>query len=327
MKRLLISVLLAALTAMVYAQGPDLGMVGKSVLGIDGTATLEVSLPLETSYNPAAMNLAMMQFGEKRYSEADYGVLDFQAGPRVTNTWLVGAVYGQGWTLRLARYGIDSNSRQTKFAGAGTDVSFIGETYELAVASEVLPRFNLGAVWVAEEEITTTLTSQGYLLARDKASSDKHWRGGALCQASSTVNVGLVYGENRNSSELTLYPPMTGEPLEIMDSARFDTKLVTVGIGYQPIPGTILSANWQQGNIQGPNLDGDIDLMSFGARQYLTPDFSLNAALNDRAWNYGANYARNGLVLGACYSPSTYRSARDYLGEAQVWYLWAGKSW
>ena len=71
-----------------FAQiGPEAPILGKSTLGLNGIAVLEVAFPTEYSYNPAAVPLALKMFNEERYVEVDYGVIDFAKGPRVENTW------------------------------------------------------------------------------------------------------------------------------------------------------------------------------------------------------------------------------------------------
>ena len=105
MKNLTWVVLLVLLVmAPVFAQeiGPEAPILGKGTLGLNGLAILEVALPTEYSYNPAAVPVALQMFKEKQYSEADYGILDFADGPRVTNTWQLYAFQlSDGSALRL----------------------------------------------------------------------------------------------------------------------------------------------------------------------------------------------------------------------------------
>jgi len=307
--------------------GPETGMLAKSLLGIDGLAVLEVALPSEVSYNPAAVPLALDLFQEKTYIELDYGSLSFKEGPEVINTWALYAFKVKNCGVRLARYTIDSDPRATRFAGPDYPVSFEGETYEITAGMKLNDQFAVGAACVPYEQITTTLSDQSAVLARFKAKTKTQWRAGAVFTPTKTLSLGAVYSEGKSASRMTLFAPTEEGTMEFYGEDDYTEKLVTLGVGFQPIQGTILSAGWQNGSIKGDNLNTDIDLAAYGVKQYLTPDFSVNVNLNDRTWGYGAVYSKNGTTLGVSYSPDTYRAAEDYLGRAKTWYLWFSKSW
>lgn len=328
MKRLFILLALVAVCAAAFAQmGPETGMLAKSLLGIDGLAVLEVALPSEVSYNPAAVPLALDLYEEKAYVEADYGTLNFKEGPEVTNSWLLYAFRVGDCGVRVARYSIDSDPAATRFAGPDYPVSFEGETYEVSAGMRLNEKVSIGLACVPYEQITTTLSDGTATLATFKAKTKTQWRAGAVYAPTESLSFGAVYSEGRAESRMTLIAPTEEGPMEFYGEDDYTQKLVTLGVGFQPIRGTILSAAWQRGSVKGDNMDADIDLAAYGLKQYLTPDFSVNVSLNDRTWGYGAVYSKGGTTLGVSYAPDAYRAAEDYLGRAQTWYFWFGKSW
>jgi len=325
MKRLFVLVVLLGILGMTtWAQmGPETGMLAKSLFGIDGLAVLEVALPSEVSYNPAAVPLALELFDEKSYVELDYGSLDFKAGPEVVNTWQLCAFRAKKLGLRLARYSIESDPAPTKFAGPDYQVEFKGETYEAAAGLSLTDQLAVGVAWVPYERIVTNIFADGDLLATFEAKTTSQLRYGAVFAPSKALSFGLVSSRGNASNRMTI-PALSSRPASVED---YKENLTTLGVGYQPIEGTILSAAWQKGSLEGNGLDANIDLATYGLKQYLNPDFSVNVSLNDRTWGYGLTYAKGGTTLGMSYAPDTYRSAEDYLGRCRTWYFWFGKSW
>lgn len=329
MKRLFVLVFsLFALVATIHAQmGPETGMLTKSLFGADGLAVLEVALPSETSYNPAAVPLALELFKEKAYVEFDYGTLNFKEGPALVSTWQVAALrLNENSAIRLARYSIDSNSTGSLFTG-DEKVGFKGETFELSGGMILSPKFAVGVVWVPSEYMTTRLSNEVYTDARFKAKSSCQYRVGAIYAPSQILSFGVVYSREKTASRMTLYASPEEGSMEFYGEGDYTKEMVTLGVGFQPIKGTIISAAWQKGSIKGDSLDLDVDLAAYGVKQYLTPDFSVNVGLNDRTWGYGAVYTKKGNLLGISYAPNTYRSAQDYLGRCRSFYVWYGKSW
>jgi hypothetical protein len=330
MNKLVLAVALVLFAAVLtQAQiGPEVGMVGKSLFGYNGVATLDVVSPSEVSFNPACIPGALDLSGAKNYAEVDYGGLNFRQGPMVTNGWQTYATKLKGnWGLRLARYTIGSNRKQTLFTGPGVNTRFTGESYEIAIGKEVTKNLAVGVAWLPYENVQTSSRDEnGGELIRANAKSDCQWRVGGAYQLGKLLTVGSVYSHDRSTSRVTS-PTLSGESNFTQVTGQYNQDMVTTGAAIQPIEGTILAACWQKGALTGPGIDADIDIFAYNLRQYLNKDFSLTVGLTDRTWGYGALYTYGSISLGIAYSPDTYRAADSYLGRCRSLYLWLGKSW
>lgn len=330
MRHLFWLILLFTVAMPVFAQeiGPEAPILGKVVLGINGLGILEVALPTEYSYNPAAIPLALQIFKEKSYAEADYGILDFAKGPRVTNTWQLYAFQlKDGSALRLGRYTVSSNKRPIRYLGPDVNVEFRGETYEISFGRFVSPKASVGIAVIPHENIRTSLTVPGVTLASAEAKSDLHFRIGGLYLPSKKLSFGLVFTNDEIDASTRLSPELTGLPETVNLSGRYHERLLTGGVGYQPKEGSILFFSWQKGSIRGPNLDEGIDLKAYGVHQYLNPRLAVRFAVYDRVPGYEVTYSSRGWTLGASISKNTFRRAEEFLGRADTTYIWASKSW
>lgn len=307
--------------------GPETPILGKTTFGINGMAVMEVALPSEISYNPAATALALEIFEEKQYAEIDFGVLDFHAGPEVKNDWQILLFRLPGGALRIAQYGINSNSREIAYLGAGPEVEFNGQTVELSYGRKVLPNLFLGLALIPSEEIKTNISFEGVELAKAKAKSAQHGRLGALYLPNPKLSLGAVYTYDKIKAKTQLLPALTGESVPIDMNANYREKLWTIGAAWQPREGTAFFWVWQKGKISGPNVSEEIDLHAFGVQQFLSRNVSVRIENNDKVWGYGLTYFYKGWTLGASYSKNTYRRIEEYLGRADAWYVWVGKSW
>ena len=322
-------VLMIIMSGPVLSQdfGPEVPVLGKTIFGINGMAVLEVALPSEVSYNPAAVELALEVFKEKQYVEMDYGVLDFRSGPLVRNNWQVFLLQLPRGSLRVARYGIASNNREIAYLGPGPKVEFGGQTIELSYSRKISSKLFLGLVLIPSEEIETNISFEGTELVKAKAKSNWHGRLGALYLLNSHLSLAAVYTYDKISAKTQLLPSLTGESAPVDMSANYREKLWTTGASWQPAEGTVLFWTWQKGKISGPNVSEIIDLQAFGAQQFLSRHLCLRIENNDKVWGYGLTYLSKGWVLGASCSKNTYRRTEEYLGRADVTYLWVGKSW
>lgn len=313
--------------AIAQELGSETPILGKTTFGVNGLAVMEVALPSEISYNPAATALALEVFKEKQYAEIDFGILDFHAGPEVKNDWQVYLFQLPKGALRIARYGISSNSREIAYLGAGPKVEFSGQTLEVSYGKKVSSNLFWGLTFIPSEEIKTDLSFDGVSLAKAKARSKMHGRLGIVYLPDAKVSLGAVYTYDKINARTELLPSLTGEQTPIELGADYREKLWTIGAAWQPIEGTALYFAWQKGKISGPNVSEEIDLQAFGVQQFLNPNVSLRLELNDRVWGYGLTYFYKRWTLGASYSKNTYRRTEEYLGRADTWYVWAGKSW
>ena len=330
MNKLVLAVALVLFAAVLtQAQiGPEVGMVGKSLFGYNGVATLDVASPSQLSFNPACIPGALDLSSARTYVEADYGGLNFRQGPMVTNGWLAYTTKLKGnWGLRLARYTIGSNRRETLFTGPGANVRFAGESYEVALGKEVMKNLSLGAAWLPYENIQTSSKDENGELIHANAKSDCQWRAGGMYQLGKMVTIGAVYSHDRSTSRVTLSPVLTGESSFTQVTGQYNQDMVTSGVAIQPVEGTILAGTWQKGSLTGPGIDYGIDIFAYNLRQYLNKDLSLTVGLTDRTWGYGALYTYGSVSLGVAYSPDTYRAADSYTGRCRSLYLWLGKSW
>lgn len=320
---------LILLSVGVVAQelGPETSVLGKTTFGINGLAVLDVALPTEVSYNPAAFAWAMDAFKEKGYAEADFGILKFEAGPTVKNDWEVAAIATPQGALRFSRYGVDSNSKEIAFLGPGPEVSFRGQTAEFAYGRKISPKLFAGVAIIPYEEIKTKVTFDGVDLARAKASSHQHGRLGILYLPTDKVSIGLVYTSDKMRAKTNLLPVLTDKMMPIEMSAHYREELWTAGIAYQPIQGTALYFDWQKGKIRGPNVSEKIDLKVMGIKQFVNQRLCLFVERNDKVLGYGLNYFGRNWNAGASVSNDTYRRTEEFFGRADTLYVWAGKNW
>ncbi len=307
--------------------GPETPVLGKTIFGINGLAILEVALPSEISYNPAAVELALQLFKEEQYVEADFGILDFHAGPQVKNDWQVYLFRLPKGSLRLAKYGITSSVSEIVYLGPGPKVKFQGQTIEMSYGRQVSPKLFLGLVIIPSKEIKTDVFFEVENLAETKAKSSLHGRLGALYLINSKTSVGIVYTYDKMAAKTRLLPVLTGEPTPIDIRANYRERLLTVGVGWQPVEGTALYLTWQKGKVSGPNVSEEIDLKAFGIQQFLNPNLCLQVGLNDKVLCYSLTYYGQKWNLGASYSKSTYRRTEEFFGRADIWYIWLGKNW
>lgn len=331
MRRLMLAVvgiLIFSVTAGAQEIGPEAPILGKGTLGLNGLAILEVALPTEYSYNPAAIPLALKMFKENGYAEVDYGTLNFSQGPKVVNTWqLMAWRLKDNSALRLARYSVSSNRRPIAFLGEGPQVEFKGETYEVCYGRLLSQKASVGIAIVPYESIRTNLSAQGVALGSGEAKSDFHARIGGLYLISPKLSVGAVYTLDKIDARTRLDPALTGFPEVVILSGDYRETLWTTGFGYQPREGTILFFAWQKGKISGQNLSETIDLKVYGIHQYLNPRLAVRIGIYDKVPGYEVTYSSRGWTFGGAFSKNTYRRTEQYLGRADTVYLWAGKSW
>ena len=324
----IVGILVFSVATLAQEIGPEAPILGKGTLGLNGLAVLEVALPTEYSYNPAAIPMALKMFKEKVYAEADYGVLNFQKGPKVVNTWqLVAWQLKDHSAVRLARYSVNSNRRPIAFLGDGPQVEFQGETFEVSYGRFISSKATVGIAIVPHEKVRTSLTTPETTLAQAEAKSDFHTRIGGLYLVSSNLSLGLVYTQDDIDATTRLYPALTGLSGTTNLSGDYKEKLWTTGFGYQPKLGTVVFFAWQKGKIVGPNLSEAINLKAYGVQQYFNPRLAVRVGVYDRVPGYEVTYSNRGWTFGASYSKSTYRRTEEYLGRADTMYLWTGKSW
>lgn len=307
--------------------GPETSVLGKTTFGINGLAVMEVALPSEISYNPAATALALEVFKEKQYAEIDFGILDFHAGPEVKNDWQVYFFQLPKGALRIARYGISSNSREIAYLGAGPKVEFSGQTLEVSYGKKVSSNLFWGLTFIPSEEIKTDLSFDGVSLAKAKARSKMHGRLGIVYLPDAKVSLGAVYTYDKINAKTELLPSLTGESAPVVIGADYRERLWTIGAAWQPFEETAFFWAWQKGKISGSNVSEEIDLQAFGVQQFLSRNVCVRIENNDRVWGYGLTYFYKGWTLGASYSKNTYRRTEEYLGLADTWYVWIGKNW
>ena len=327
---LILTLLLLVVATPVVAQeiGPEASILGKATFGINGSATLEVALPTEYSYNPAAIPLSLKMFKEKTYVESDYGVLDFDSGPKVINDYeMVAFRVGNSAAARIGRYGITSNRQGIAFFGEGPLGEFRGESLELCYGEFISPKATVGIAIVPKEEIRTILTMQGEDLATAKASSSLQMRIGGLYLLSSKASVGLVYAYDNIDSVTQLSPVLTGLAETVDLTGNYQERLWTLGAAYQPQIGTALFVAWQKGSITGPNLDEPVNLLAYGVNQYFNEHLSVKVMMNDRVPGYEVSYEVHGWTTGISIARNTSRQTEEFLGRADITYLWVSKSW
>jgi hypothetical protein len=108
----------------------------------------------------------------------------------------------------------------------------------------------------------------------------------------------------------------------------YDAKFGVVGLSWRPALGTTLAADYQHGSVRGPNLSETVNLWYFGLEQFLSRTWSVKLTNLDQAWGLSASYYRGtDFSAGASYSPSSFRRTAEYLGNADVTYLWLTRTW
>ena len=322
-------ILLAVIPVSAQKIGPEAPILGKGVLGLNGLAVLEVALPTEYSYNPAAVPVALQMFNEKQYAEADYGIINFSNGPEVTNTWQLYAFQlKDGSALRLARFSIASDKRSIAFLGPqGPQVEFKGESYEVSYGRFLNSKTTVGIAIVPYENIRTILSADILTLGQAEAKSDFHVRVGGLYFFSPELSIGAVYTYDSIDAITRLFPTLTELPEVLTLHGKYRERLLTGGLGYQPREGTILFFSWQKGKIVGPNLHEGIDLKAYGFQQYLNPRLAVRIGIYDRIPGYEVTYTSHDWTLGASIAKDTYRRTEEFIGLADTMYFWIGKSW
>lgn len=325
-------VFLVILSGKIWAQpleiGPEAPILGKGTFGINGMAVLDVSSPVEYSYNPAVLPLALRFSQEDGYLEADYGILDFSAGPCVHNEWLFGLFgVGKNGALRIAYYGIDSNSKPIRYLGEPL-VGFEGSTYELCYGRALSDNLFAGLALIPQEKIQTRLSGEEGVLVRGEAESKLHFRAGLLYVPDENLSLGVVATTDRIDSSVSLYPAVTGLPTTVRLKDDYSEQLWTFGATWQPRSGTILSGAWQKGKVKGPGIvDDDVDIWALTIRQFINPHFYISVGDYDGAFGLELGYFGNGWNIGTSFSNNNLRRTERYLGTADTWYIWIGKSW
>ncbi|HLC38939.1 MAG TPA: hypothetical protein VJJ80_02330 [Patescibacteria group bacterium] len=311
-----------------FAQiGPEAPILGKSVLGLNGIAVLEVASPSEYSYNPAAVPLALKIFNEEKYAEIDYGLINFAKGPTVENTWQYCSFRtSQDSAMRVARYTIKSNSKPIIYLGPDLLVKFEGETYEVTYGKMFSEKVGFGVAVVPYENIKTKLSADNIQLGVGEAKSDLHFRVGGIYLIQSNLSVGVVFTKDKINASTLLSPLLSGSSEPINLNADYNEKLWTVGVAWQPKQGTGLYSTWQKGDITGPNLHEDIDLKAFGLQQFLSPKLCIRVGLYDTVPGYQVTYYGDKWNIGVSFSNNTYRRSEAFLGSADTFYIWAGGS-
>ncbi len=311
------------LVAMIGASAlpTQLGMIGKSVLGEAGLATLEVTQPDYTSYNPAAIALA---YDGKVYTQGGYEVINFDNGPTVkrdSEIVVFEPFKGKGYIVRLARYGIDSNVENM---GHHYGLEFDGQSYEVSLAKALNDKVALGVTWIPYEKITTEIYRHDNLFVKDTAKCGNEIIAGLTWKPIDKLTLGATYDYGRTTSDFVLGPD---SPHPHFDSDKFKTRLMTYGASYQILENTTVSANFQRGHTSGPGYYDKVKLDRYAVTQKIGRA-SVTVDYFDHAWGASAQYTtKKGMTIGASYAPDTLRASEDVLGRAKICSVWLGKTW
>jgi hypothetical protein len=311
--------------------GPEAPMLAHQTLtpnGLDLPDAAERSL---CTMNPAG-GVALQDFGVRSAAETDLGWLDFSQGPCVTSTILSYAWRQDDSYLKVSRYGFRSSAAAVPRAmPAGVLAQFSGEAVALSYARED-HGVRWGVGWFPANRSRTRLlvpsASGRQEVAHGTVESDIALRAGVQAPLGDALAFGASYAYEHDVSEFHVSPAMSGLDEMLTLRGTYDSKFGVVGLAWRPAEGTTLAADYEHGSVRGPNISETVNLWYFGLEQFLSRSWSVKLTNLDQAWGLSASYYRGtDFSAGASYSPSAFRRTAEYLGNADVTYLWLTGSW
>lgn len=328
----LLTLVLACLCSAALGQlGPEAPMLAQQTLtpiGLDLPDAAERSL---FTMNPAG-NVALRDYGIGSAAEADLGWLDFSQGPCVTSSILTYAWTQDDGYLKISRYGFRSSAAAVPRAlPEGVLAQFSGESLGVSYARED-DGIRWGVAWFPASRSRTRLlvgdSSGRQQVAYGTAQSDISLRAGLQAPLTETLALGATYAYEHDTTEFSVSPAMSGLADMLTLRGAYESKFGVVGLAWRPAPGTALAADYEHGSVRGPNLSESVNLWYFGLEQFLSRSWSVKVTNLDQAWGLSACYYRGtSFSAGASYSPSSFRRTAEYLGNADVAYLWLTHTW
>jgi hypothetical protein len=315
-----------------HAQGeldPDflrsVPMLGKGGFSLMGTATPDAALPATISFNPAALAAAATFFQVKHGVEFDWGRYVFREGPNVNLNVQHFFFPVKRGLMRLSRYGVRSNSEEARVLPGVEGRLRDGEAYEISWGYLVCPTWHVGLALVPYDKVETVLKSDGVLLAHGEGKSNFEWRAGAHYQPNKKFGAGVVYAWEKDRSEITLLPALTGAPAPMQLSGRYRNIITLFGATYQPREGTVIFGNVEKYRLAGPAIDERLNILFYGITQFLTKDGSyVSIGSLQRGFFISGSYTYGKWIIGFSYSPRSNRRLEEFLGRSKGGLVWVG---
>ncbi|NSW58625.1 MAG: hypothetical protein HPY44_21645 [Armatimonadetes bacterium] len=318
--------------AVGFAQfGPEAPMLAHQTLspfGIDAPDAVETGL---FTFNPAAA-VGAKDYQIRNFLELDGGRISFDNGPGVDT--YIQTYWGSSGNnyFRIARYDFESDiAPMPRILPPGVSAQFAGEAWALTYAREDFG-VRWGVTWYPRNESTTRLfvdTPAGpQPIAHGEAESDLCGRVGFQVPVTDDLTFGAAY--HRDESDTWFLPPpsLAQGGANGLLTGSYETDVVVVGLAWRPRLGTTVSLDFENGDIEGPNVSESINIWYVALEQFLSPKFSVKITNLDQAWGVGLNYYKSAdYILGMSFGPSGFRRTGEYLGHADVFYGWFATTW
>lgn len=305
--------------------GPEAAMMGHGTLSPMGLDNPDATNPSTVSPNPACL-VSLAAAGWPTAAELDLGLLNFESRPSVTAD-VQTVLWSDGRShYRIMRYGIRSGSSpmplllpeylSAKFTGESIQLSYAKDMGNWAWGVSLFPK--------NQTDTEVTIPNVGPMVSL-RADSRFAGRAGATWNPRPDVTIGGYWHYESDRATATFWGDYPGG--SVTDSASYIGSYQTIGASWAPRLGTTLFANYQRGRLWGRDLDSPTSLWFGGVTQYLSPKWNLTAYDLDNALGVSVNHFSKNWNIGASYSPEALQSSRDVMGDCEMIYLWAAKSW
>lgn len=324
--------LVLALSPAVFAQfGPEAPILAHQTLtpfGIDAPDAVETGL---FTYNPAAA-VGARDYQIRNFLELDAGRISFDNGPSVDS--YIQTYWGSRGNnyFKIARYDFESDiAPMPRILPPGIGAEFAGEAWALTYAREDFG-VRWGVTWFPQNKSETRLYMDTVAgpqpIAFGDADSSFAGRIGFQAPVSKTLTFGAAYHYDKTDTRF-IPPPALGQGggTGIM-TGNYKTDVAVVGLAWRPRLGTTIALDYENGGIEGDNIDESINIWYLGIEQFLSPRFSVKVSNLDQAWGLGLNYYKDtDYILGLSFAPSGFRRTSEYLGNADMFYGWFATTW
>ncbi len=314
---LVLCTVFVALAVPTFAQvpGPELAKMSNLAFGWVSMSGVDPTLDAMASFAPTMLGIREAGFttgGEVATGTFSFGDFDIDSGWESAQTNL-----GPG-VMRAVHYGFQTNTAAV-LGIPGVLVQTQGDSIELSYAQRI-GTTGLGLSIVPQDSSSLHLSQGGVQVVQGKSKTDYGFRVGAVTplKGKHQVRVGANYSYQKDGSDVSLHPALTGAAGWTTLSEKFVTRAATVGASGQLSARTTVYGSYQKIFAKGGSLDREDELIWFGVTQKLTDTVNVRANYLDGGLNVGFTWRTPVGMFIAAYTNKALTSAKDILGDGDA---------